>query len=143
MIDGQINNDWHISATTVPDVMAVDDVAVSTGASIVVAVAATIAVVLTLLVASLSSASAAPLAAGIERSVASTAFVNPVAVSYQSAAPRDQTYIVAMNDRSRRESLAGWLLGAAFVGSLAATVQSWRGLSRAPKPCRREIARKG
>lgn len=65
---GDATEDSRIVVTSVPDVMAVDDVAVGAGASIVIAVAATLALTITAVVAALSgatSAHAAELPAGI------------------------------------------------------------------------------
>lgn len=56
---GDATEDSRIAVTSVPDVMAVDDVAVGAGASIVIAVAATLALTLTAIVAVLSGATGA------------------------------------------------------------------------------------
>jgi hypothetical protein len=130
--------DRHVGAGSVPDVLAMDDVAVGTGASIVVAVAATIALVLTIVVAALSSAlpaaaspaapgARAPIMASIEGAGMALA---PAAVAYRitDVAPaRDGTYAIVGTAPERSDSLAPAVVGGLLLATLAATASVWRG----------------
>ena len=99
----------------VPDILVLDEVARSSGASIVVALAATLAVVLTALVATLSGTGAAlatPLADGM-------------------AAGRDVTFSIAGSSFAPHKSVAIVLVGALLFGMTASAGLAWRALTRA------------
>lgn len=145
--------DRHVGAGSVPDVLAMDDVAVGTGASIVVAVAATIALILTIVVATLSSAlpasagpavpgARAPIMASIEGAGMALA---PAAVAYRItdlAPARDGTFaIVGTAAPDGSDSLAPVVLGGILLVTLAATASAWRGIgTRAAGPRNRRPA---
>ena len=132
-----LTDDAHAAAATVPDVMAVDDVAVGTGASIVVAVAATIALVLTMLVATLSSVmpvAAMPVTAAAE-TVPAPAFDGIVATpaTYRItdlAAPRDGTFAV-VSKGADGDSLATLVVGGVFLMMLIGSAKAVRELALA------------
>jgi hypothetical protein len=118
----------------VPDVLAIDEVAVGTGASIVIAVAATLAVLLAVLVATLSGASAAPRQ---ETSAAWTASdpVSPPArgeyrVADRSAPARDGVYQVVSPAPRPEKSVAMVVVAGLFLAMSAATSVLWRALGR-------------
>ncbi len=120
----------HVGASQVPDVLAMDNVPVGTGASIVVGVAAAIALVLTLLVATLSSvvsASAMPMAApardAVRSEVIRAAFApNAVPATYRITdvlPARDGTFAVVSEPRTDA-SIAPIVIGGLLLLTLAA-----------------------
>ncbi len=134
-------DEGHMGASQVPDVLAMDAVPVGTGASIVVGVAAAIALVLTLLVATLSSvvsASAMPIAApardALRSDVVHVAFATPpVSATYRitDVLPvRDGTFAVVSDPRTE-SSLAPIVVGGLVLLTLAAGARTVRGLQTA------------
>jgi hypothetical protein len=130
----------HGAASAVPDVLAMDDVAVGTGASIVVAVAATIALILAMVVATLSSAlpaSAAPGLAGAGPAIVRSAddagvALYPATVAYRitDVAPaRDGTFAVLAAAPGTEDSLAPVVVAGLLLATLAATASAWRGMA--------------
>lgn len=143
-------DDGQVGATQVPDVLAMDNVPVGTGASIVVGVAAAIALVLTILVATLSSvvsASAMPAvrfgAPAMTDVVTASSFANPVPATYRITdvlPARDGTFAVVSGTEGEA-SLAPVVVGTLFLLTLAATAHAARGLRTAatgPVRTRRE-----
>ena len=138
----------HVSATSVPDVMAVDDVATGTGASIVVALAATIAVILTLVIATLSTVGTAdaatpPDAVPARFLVADPASAAAMGVTSRPSGERDVAFLIADNrpvhagialaapsTTHRGKPFALAIVAALLLAMTAATTYVWRAFGR-------------
>jgi flagellar basal body-associated protein FliL len=135
---------------SVPEIMVIDDVAGSAGASIVLAVAVCIALVLAMVVATVSAgtAHAAPGVTAVEGAANPSAIASPAPVRdgwrvADSGVGRDGIFHVMNPAPKPQKSIAVIVVMALFVAMLAATTMVWRALTRSFVPPLRQQDRAG